>query len=155
MNLTDICTHHFAGNIKASPSFCSLNTHFQRNLQPIWSTFYAASINLHIKGAIQRRGGPAWASYSDGSYSLLELSHVLAAVGHLKKDSRGQRRIKIEDTLLTSSFNMHNSNAHNIKQDVDFKTPICWDSDNIKMQIQEIRWYWQMNVFNMKWTCYL
>lgn len=50
----------------------------------IWTTFSSASVSLHIKGAVQRRGGSVRASDGDGGRSFAELGHVLAAVGHLE-----------------------------------------------------------------------
>ena len=52
-----------------------------------WTTFNTVSVNLHIKGAVQGRCGFMGASDGNGGCSFPELSHVLAAVGHLWKTS--------------------------------------------------------------------
>ncbi len=49
----------------------------------VLTTFSSASVDLHIKGAVQRWSGSVRASDGDGGCSLPELRHVLAAVGHL------------------------------------------------------------------------
>lgn len=48
------------------------------------TTFGPASKNLHIEGALQRRGGPVKARDVDGRCSVRVFSHIVAAVKNLE-----------------------------------------------------------------------